>query len=296
MEYDFRKIERKWQDLWAKQGLATNINQLATDDQVRAQIAQDIIARYKKSKGIKDIELTPNPENLKQSDDLPLDINTLINTFGVDALRFVSIDRSSKITHNDVLKYANTNLGVLWQLVDSFIATNPNPSFILSKNDKKFLSEIHKTIRDVSALMKKNEIDKAIERIGILTNYYKTIDANTVNYESIDFMLISIIQMLHPVCPFITSELWERLGFRENITWPKYDTDFILPETVKMSIMVNGKQKTMIAMKVDYTESELNAAILADPKIISTDLKPENIKKIVYVKNKLVNIITNKKK
>ena len=95
--------------------------------------------------------------------------------------------------------------------------------------------------------------------------------------------------VLNPLAPHLTSEIFERV-FKRNIIeeqWPKFDPKFLEDALVKLPIQINGKMSKVIEVKRDIGQEELLKQIKAAyPNLINKE-----IKKIIYVPNKIVNII-----
>ena len=66
--------------------------------------------------------------------------------------------------------------------------------------------------------------------------------------------------------------------------------DFLVSKQVNLPIQINGKLKATIVVNIDMTQTEIVKKALAIPKI-SQILNNKQIKKTIYVKNKIVNFI-----
>ena len=66
--------------------------------------------------------------------------------------------------------------------------------------------------------------------------------------------------------------------------------DFLVSKQVNLPIQINGKLKATIVVNIDMTQTEIVKKALAIPKI-SQILNNKQIKKTIYVKNKIVNIV-----
>ena len=77
-----------------------------------------------------------------------------------------------------------------------------------------------------------------------------------------------------------------------NFEWPNYDTSFLEEEEINAVIQINGKKRALIKVKKDIKEADL-LEITKKDKIVKKYLKNNNIKKIIFVKNKLLNILIN---
>ena len=87
--------------------------------------------------------------------------------------------------------------------------------------------------------------------------------------------------------------MWEKLGHSGTITyepWPKYDETKLVKSTVKMAVSVNGKLRDTIEVALDLDNAEVEKIALAS-EAIKRHTEGKTIKKIIVVKNKIVNIV-----
>ena len=102
-----------------------------------------------------------------------------------------------------------------------------------------------------------------------------------------------LITLLSPFAPHIAEELWNRLGHQESIfkeKWPEYDAELIKDDQIELVIQINGKVRDRIKVAADISENEAKELALASGKI-KPFLAGKEIKKIIFVKGKLVSIV-----
>ena len=103
-----------------------------------------------------------------------------------------------------------------------------------------------------------------------------------------------LLQLVAPFAPFITQELWERLGFTGMICdapWPSFDESLIVASTVEYVIQVNGRVRDRILMAPGRTQEEIEKASMDSNRIQQWTDGKELIRKI-FVPDKLLNIVT----
>ena len=103
---------------------------------------------------------------------------------------------------------------------------------------------------------------------------------------SIFLRLISIIT------PHYCEEIAEISGFKGficQLKWPEYDKNYLGEEGVKIVVMLNGKKKGIIETDIDINEERLIELVYTDEKIPIE--KNEKLKKIIFVKNKIINFV-----
>ena len=99
-----------------------------------------------------------------------------------------------------------------------------------------------------------------------------------------------ILKIMLPIIPHFASECLEELGELDNISWPKADEKIINDEVVKIVLQINGKKRDLINFDKLMSENEVNKYIEQDSKY-KKFLDNKKIKKTIYVKNRLINII-----
>jgi leucyl-tRNA synthetase len=105
----------------------------------------------------------------------------------------------------------------------------------------------------------------------------------------------SILIMLSPFVPFITEELWERIGEPYSIhqqLWPKVDQKYLQDTNLTIAIQVNGKlrDQIMISSEIVKDREVVENKVRELPKI-SKILTENKIKQTIYVPGKIFNIV-----
>ena len=95
-----------------------------------------------------------------------------------------------------------------------------------------------------------------------------------------------------PVIPHIANECLNRLNYNEKIQWPKVNQKYLLEEVSEIVIQVNGKKRGIISVTKNIGEQEIIDEI-KNKKLIDKFLKIHQIKKTIYVKDRLINYIIN---
>ena len=104
-------------------------------------------------------------------------------------------------------------------------------------------------------------------------------------HQSYEKFLISIM----PIIPHFSSECLEMLNSEIN-RWPEYDKLKLEEETVNIVVQINGKKRGLIKDKNNISEEELIEAIRKD-ELLSRYVQNKKIKRRIFIKNKLINII-----
>ena len=90
--------------------------------------------------------------------------------------------------------------------------------------------------------------------------------------------------------PHLANECLEIIGAKNIIKWPIYDQKFIENESINIVIQINGKKRGLLNLKKDTDEKELLSLIKKDEKL-NKYLESKKIRKQIFVKNKIINLI-----
>ncbi|RPJ72570.1 MAG: leucine--tRNA ligase, partial [Desulfobacteraceae bacterium] len=105
--------------------------------------------------------------------------------------------------------------------------------------------------------------------------------------------LESVTLLLAPIVPHVAEELWLRLGKKESLLraqWPVWREEAIEQATALVVIQVNGKLRSRLSLPVGLADDALAAQALADENVHKF-IQGRPVKKVIVVKNKLVNIV-----
>ena len=107
----------------------------------------------------------------------------------------------------------------------------------------------------------------------------------------------SVVLMLNPFVPHIAKALWQELRPNKEIdieSWPEVDLTALEVDEVSIVVQVNGKLRAnMLISKKDSEDEIKNKAIIHDG--VEKYTRNVDIKKIIYIKQKLINIVTGQK-
>jgi leucyl-tRNA synthetase len=101
------------------------------------------------------------------------------------------------------------------------------------------------------------------------------------------------LQMLAPVCPHMTEELWALLGKPYSIhtsAWPAVDEAAATEDEITLVLQVNGRVRDRLVVPAGISDEDAKQAALANPAV-QKFLEGRQPRQIVYVKGKLVNVV-----
>jgi len=123
------------------------------------------------------------------------------------------------------------------------------------------------------------------EMMKLVNRFYHE---NSINKKEFATLLV----LLYPFAPHLSEELNEMLG-NDSITtlkWPTYDESKLIETEVTISISINGKMRATVTVKKDLEQEKLIELAKQQENIIKY-IEGKEIKKVIVVPNKVVNII-----
>ena len=129
-----------------------------------------------------------------------------------------------------------------------------------------------------------------IANLHDMNNYINKEISNNYTKETIFENYSKILITMMPIIPHFASECILINKFHVNQTWPSYDESMLIEENVNIVVQINGKKRGIFEMKRDSSEEKVFLKIKED-KNLSKYLNNQDPKKIIYVKNKILNLI-----
>ncbi len=145
---------------------------------------------------------------------------------------------------------------------------------------------LHKTIKKVTGDIEELKFNTAISTMMIFVNAAEKEGIAQKQCEA-------FLKLLAPFAPHITEELWRDLGHTASIhleKWPAYDESKMKEDTVVIAVQVNGKVRATFVADADISEKSATDIAYALPEIAKW-VSGQDIKKVIYVPGKIVNIV-----
>ena len=212
--------------------------------------------------------------------------NDIVEQYGADTMRtyimFIGDFEKAATWSNEAVKGSKRFLDRVWNLAemvtDSYEVTPANEAII------------HKTIKKVTEDIDSLKMNTAIAAMMTMVNEFY---ANGASRGDMKYLLL----VLSPFAPHIVEELWENLGFAKltgkmacQNDWPSYDEEKTFASTVEMAVQVNGKLKGTVILPMDSEEDVVREAALKLEKVAKA-AEGMQVRKTIYVKNRLINLI-----
>jgi leucyl-tRNA synthetase len=247
-------------------------------------------------------------EKMSKSKKNVVDPNLLLDRYGADTTRLFCLfaappERDLEWSDQGV-EGGSRFLNRVWRLAAGLLEEvadvqpyDGSPDSLLAP-EKALYKKAHQTIRKVTRdIEDRFHFNTAISAVMELVNSLSAMApgrrkdpaAAAVLRHAIE----SVVLLLSPIVPHFAEEVWQALGNTTSVLearWPTYRQDALVQEDVVIVVQVNGKLRSRFSVPLDTSDKAVEAAALADEKVAKF-IQGKAIKKVVAVKNKLVNIV-----
>ncbi len=186
-------------------------------------------------------------------------------------------------------------LNRFWSLVNDAWVESPNSEETRESMDIERLR--NKTIKRVTEELSSFRFNTALAALmecnNVLIKQQSEPVARSAAFRN---TLETMMQLLAPMAPHITEELWHLTGHTGSIhitRWPSYDEALTHDETFTLVVQVNGKVRERIEVAADTSENEIRMLALNNPRVASF-IGEGTIQKVIYVPGRLINIVVRK--
>jgi leucyl-tRNA synthetase len=228
----------------------------------------------------------------------------IVKTYGADTLRlyemFMGPFNQSVAWSEEAIIGPRRFLERVWKIGEKISASSnfsslrpssstrrdPREQKIERSSDTSVSKLLNKTIKKVGEDIEEMRFNTAVSTMMILVN---EMDKSEVTLK--DFK--KFLQILAPFAPHITEELWTMFGEKKSINlsqWPKFDKNLIQDSEIKIVVQINGKVRAEIMIKTDDEEEKIKKQAISNESVLK-QIAGKEIKKVIYVKNRLINIV-----
>ena len=158
---------------------------------------------------------------------------------------------------------------------------------------KKTHETIFRVTRDIEDRFHFNTAISAVMELVNTTYNVKIENADAKELAVIKRAIETVVLLLSPIVPHIAEELWQLMGNTTSVLlagWPEYREDALTKDELTIVVQVNGKLRGRFNTDVDTDNSVLKEKALSDENVLKF-IDGKDIKKVIVVKNKLVNIV-----
>lgn len=208
----------------------------------------------------------------------------IVKQYGADTLRlyemFMGPLEASKPWSDQGVEGANRYINRVYRMIVEC-------DFVTKEATPELDTIYHQTVKKVTEDYENLSFNTAISQMMIFTNEVYRVGKLSLEYAE------GFVKMISCIIPHIGEEMWEKLGHDHTIAyepWPKFIESKIVQNLIKIAVSVNGKLRDTIEVKPD-SDDEVVKALAFETEGVKRHIEGKEIKKVIVVKNKIVNIV-----
>ncbi|HEV2853614.1 MAG TPA: leucine--tRNA ligase [Thermoanaerobaculia bacterium] len=249
---------------------------------------QGMITRYSEKSG--------RIEKMSKSRGNTVSPDELIEEMGADTERvytlFIGPPEKEAEWSDEAVAGAHRFLQRVWRMLERLPEAPPT-----APADAELERDRHATIQRVTHSLQRFSFNTAVASLMELSNsLFRALEEKTASRLRCEETFDTLVQLLHPMAPHVTEELWERRGYTESLlesSWPELDESKLRRERIHLVVQVDGKLRDRVEVDASADEKEVRAAVLASPKV-QEHLGGREVAKAVLVPGRLINLVTRK--
>ncbi|GIW66190.1 MAG: leucine--tRNA ligase [Candidatus Parcubacteria bacterium] len=230
------------------------------------------------------IILGPDGEKMSKSKGNVINPDELVNKYGADTLRiyemFMGPLTETKKWDSAAIIGPFRFLNKIW-LYSQKVKKNK-----ILKDDINVLRILNKLIKKISEDIENLKFNTAISSMMEFINYLSDKKISKKSW-------LKFIKILYPFAPHLSQEIWQTFGNKNLLDkedWVDYDQRYIEDEIITIIVQINGKKRDEISLTKN-TDFEVIKKIVLDREKIKKFIKNKKIKKFVFIKDKLINLV-----
>ena len=243
-----------------------------------------------------DVKVTVgSSESMSKSKKNTIDPAKIINNYGADAVRLFILSDSppeKDVQWSDQGMISSYKfLQKFWSLHKEIINIIEQKKGGLKVNNDSFLKFINQTLKKIERNLNNFQYNVIIANFYETYNFLSKSVKNEIDSDILFENYLKIIKIMSPVVPHFSAQCLEDLNYqKQELLWPIIDKKFLEIDSVNIVVQINGKKRSLAKTKLDLNENDILKIIKDDPTM-KKYLQNEKIKKTIYIKNKLINII-----
>jgi leucyl-tRNA synthetase len=234
-----------------------------------------------------------------------VDPQALIDAYGADTARlfmmFAAPPEQSLEWADSGVEGAHRFLRRLWKAVYEHMALGTIAAYSsgeLNAELKTLRLQLHQTIDKVADdYGRRHSFNTAISSVMELMNALAKMECTqTLSRQVRQEVLQNVALLLSPIVPHVCQALWAELCPGSHIldaSWPLADPTAMEQDSVEYVIQVNGKLRGSLTVAKTESKAQLEQLALAQPFVQKFMEAPLQVRKIIVVPNKLINVVVS---
>ena len=251
---------------------------------------------YFKKQNLKEKVKVGPIESMSKSKKNTIEPAKMIERYGADSVRLFILSDSPP--EKDI-QWSEEGMIAAYKFIQKLWGLHVKIKNILSgeiKIDNKInrTEEINKFSNQIIQKVTKN-IEKFNYNV-IIANLYETYNfyIKQTNFyiekETIKKNYCNILNLLLPIIPHFAEECLHDLGVKDRVGWPVSEEKYLKEDKKEIVIQINGKKRMTLQSKTDSEEKEIYDSLIKT-EYFKKNYSVNSVKKIIFVKNRLMNLI-----
>ena len=231
-----------------------------------------------------------------------VDPQSYIEKYGADTVRlymmFTSHPEQSLEWSESSVEGASRFLKKIWKLINGKKYNRLNSRFDFTKEELSLRRKSHATLKKVEndyevRFSFNTAIAAIMELLNFIPDEYKNENSLDSQKYCLDEAILFILQMLSPIAPHICEYLWDSFyegGPSIECSWPELSETLLEIEEFELIVQVNGKVRGKVNINKGSEQKEIENIAL-NIENVKNYINDSEVKKVIYVKNKLVNFV-----
>jgi len=229
-----------------------------------------------------------------------IDPDDIIKIYGADSVRWFILSDSPP---DRDIQWSDSGIQGAYKYIQKIWRTSKKisdyPNININENfDKNFFIKIDTLIKEISELIEKFQMNVAVAKLYIFLNLINDeIEKSQIDKNKLIEVFKKYLIIISAFIPHIANECWERITKKNDLCtqeWPQFNSESLKKNEFNVVVQINGKKRAIINAIHNETEESIFSKSLAI-KNIKVILDKKTILKKIFVKNKLLNIVTNEK-
>ena len=240
--------------------------------------------------------ITGPSESMSKSKKNIIDPENVISSYGADSIRLFILSDSPP---GKDIQWSDEGISASYKFLQKFWQLNLNiinkkKSDRNSERDKYIEKYSNKMIFQITKNLDNFYYNVVIANIhDIYNNFINFSKDSNVSYKILIQNYKKILILIMPILPHFASECLSKIEkdlIVNNLKWPVHDANLIQDEECNVVIQINGKKRGLLKMPIDSDEETVERYVLKNLSI-KKYLSGKVVKKKIYVKNKIINLI-----
>ena len=227
-----------------------------------------------------------------------IDPDDIIKIYGSDSVRWFILSDSPP---DRDIQWSDSGIQGAFKYIQKIWRTYEKIKIYKKEKDEKenkFFVNTNFLIKEVTDCIEKFHINVAVAKLYVfLNNINEQIEMKTLEKEEIINVYKQYLIIISVFIPYIANECWQKITGKDDLVnqeWPKINDSLLTKDNFEIVVQIDGKKRAIINATDNENENSIFSKSLAI-KNIKVILDEKIIVKKIFIKNKLLNIVTNDK-